>query len=341
MSGGNIENKTGVSVIGGGAWGTAIANHLAVKGLQVCLWAHEPEVVEEINRSHSNSIFLPGIKLDEKIVAVGEIEKACSNRIIFFVVPSHVMEGVVNKMIPLLPRDAIIVSSTKGIENKKLRLPSEIFDELLPPNLSKNLVCLSGPSFAKEVALGLPTAITAASRSPEAAASVQGVMSNSRMRIYTHDDLIGVELGGAVKNVVAIAAGISDGLNLGHNARAAIITRGLAEMARLGKAMGAREDTFSGLSGIGDLILTATGDLSRNRTVGLRLGAGEALVQITAGTKSVAEGVLTSKSIYELARLKNVDMPVCREVYLVCHAGKDAKTAVADLMGRKLKEEFY
>lgn len=332
---------SGVSVVGGGAWGTAIANHLAVKGLPVLLWAHEKEVVDEINHSRSNSVFLPGIKLNEKISAVHEIEKACAAGIIFFVVPSHVMEGVVTKMIPLLSRNAIIVSSTKGIENKRLRLPSQIFDEMLPPGLAKNLVCLSGPSFAKEVAIGLPTAITAASRSSEAASAVQEVMSNSKMRIYTHDDLLGVELGGAVKNVIAIAAGISDGLGLGHNARAAIITRGLAEMARLGKAMGAREDTFSGLSGIGDLILTATGDLSRNRTVGLKLGAGEPLAKILSGSKSVAEGVLTSGSIHELARLKNVEMPVCSEVYNVCHVGKDPKSAVADLMGRKLKEEFY
>lgn len=331
----------GVSVIGGGAWGTALANHVAGRGLPVLLWAHEKEVVSEVNASHSNSAFLPGIKLNEKTAAVGDLQSACSNRMIFFVVPSHVMEPVITAMTRHLAGDVIIVSCTKGIENRRLKLPSEIFDELLPPEISKNLVCLSGPSFAREVALGLPTAITAASRSPESAAAVQGVLSDVKMRVYTHDDLIGVELGGAVKNVVAIAAGISDGLRLGHNARAAIITRGLAEMARLGRAMGAREDTFSGLSGIGDLILTATGDLSRNRTVGLRLGSGEPLDKITGGMKAVAEGVLTSKAIFELARLKKVEMPVCEEVYLVCHAGKDPRTAVGDLMGRKLREEFY
>jgi len=261
--------------------------------------------------------------------------------VIFFVVPSHVMEGVINRMSPHLPTDAVVVSATKGIENGRLRIPSEIFDELLPQSLAQNLVCLSGPSFAREVALGLPSAVTAASRSVPAATAVQEILSDGRMRVYTHDDLIGVELGGAVKNVIAIAAGISDGLKLGLNARAALLTRGLAEMIRLGKAMGAREATFAGLSGIGDLILTATGDLSRNRTVGLRLGAGETVEQITSGMKSVAEGIKTSRSVYELAKLKAADMPVCGEVYLVCHEGKNPKTAVSDLMGRALKGEFY
>jgi glycerol-3-phosphate dehydrogenase (NAD(P)+) len=337
----NTKKPRSVSVIGGGAWGTAIANHVAVNGTPVLLWAYEKEVVEEINGSRTNTVFLPGIKLGEKLEATGDLAKACSADVIFFVVPSHVMEGIINKMIPAVGKDAIIVSSTKGIETKNLRLPSEIFDLLLPPHLSKNLVCFSGPSFAREVALGLPTAITAASRTTAAAEAVQEVMSNAKMRIYTHDDLMGVELGGAVKNVVAIAAGISDGLKLGHNARAAIITRGLAEMTRLGRAFGARADTFSGLSGIGDLILTATGDLSRNRTAGIRLGAGETVAQITDGMKSVAEGILTSKAIHDLAAKKGVDMPVCREVYEVCHEGKNPKLAVADLMGRKLKGEFY
>jgi glycerol-3-phosphate dehydrogenase (NAD(P)+) len=337
-----MANNTGhISVIGAGAWGTAIANHLAVKGLPVYLWAHEKQVGDDINRTHINSVFLPGIVLDEKIEATSDLAKACDAKIIFFVVPSHVMEGVIIQMVPHLKPGTIIVSSTKGIENRHLRLPSQIFDEVLPGDLADDLVCLSGPSFAKEVALGLPTAVTAASRSVEAATAVQDVMSNSKMRVYTHDDLIGVELGGAVKNVVAVAAGISDGLKLGMNARAAIITRGLAEMVRLGKALGAREDTFSGLSGVGDLILTATGDLSRNRSVGLRLGAGESLAKITAGTKSVAEGIITSSSIHELSAKKDVDTPVCKEVYLVCHAGKDPQSAVSDLMGRKLKGEFY
>ncbi len=329
------------SVIGAGAWGTAIARHLGGKGVPVVLWAYESEVVDEINSRHTNSVFLPGFALSENITATTDLANAASAEVVFFVVPSHVMEGVIKKMIPHFASDVVIVSATKGIENTRLRMPSEIFDELLSPAAARRLVCLSGPTFAKEVAMGLPTAVTAASRDPEAAQKVQELLSDQRMRVYTHDDVIGVELGGAVKNVIAIAAGIADGLKLGHNARAALITRGLAEMVRLGKAMGGSESTFAGLSGIGDLILTATGDLSRNRSVGLRLGAGESIGQIIGGMKAVAEGVLTSRSLYELARKKGVDTPVCAEVFRVCHEGKDPKEAVAQLMGRSLKGEFY
>lgn len=330
-----------LSVIGGGAWGTAIATHLAGKGFAVTLWAYEPEVVKEINSARINSMYLPGIALDPKVAATADMKAACAADIIFFVVPSHVMEGAVKTMAPLLKPGAIVVSATKGIENKKLRLPSEIFDELLPPEAARRLVCLTGPTFAREVAQGLPAAITAASRAPEAAAAVQEILSDRRMRVYIHGDIIGAELGGAVKNVVAIAAGISDGLKLGLNARAALITRGLAEMARLGRAMGANNETFAGLAGIGDLILTATGDLSRNRMVGMRLGEGESLAAITAGMKAVAEGVLTSRSVHGLSEKKGVEMPVCREVFHVCHEGKEPRAAVLDLMGRSLKEEFY
>ena len=329
------------SVIGAGAWGTAIAHHLGAKGVPVTLWAYEPDVVGEINNAHTNSVFLPGFTLNGNITATTDLAKASGVEVVFFVVPSHVMEGVIKKMIPHLGPDAVIVSATKGIENARLRMPSEIFDELLPPAAARRLVCLSGPTFAKEVAMGLPTAITAASRDPAAAQKVQELLSDQRMRVYTHDDVIGVELGGAVKNVIAIAAGIADGLKLGHNARAALITRGLAEMVRLGKAMGGSEATFAGLSGVGDLILTATGDLSRNRTVGMRLGAGESIGQILGGMKAVAEGVLTSRSLHELAKKKGVDMPVCAEVFRVCHEGKNPKEAVAQLMGRSLKGEFY
>ena len=329
------------SVIGAGAWGTAIAHHLGAKGVPVTLWAYEPEVVNEINNAHANSTFLPGFSLSENITATADLATAAAADVVFFVVPSHVMETVIKKMVPHLASETVIVSATKGIENSRLRMPSEIFDELLPPAAARRLVCLSGPTFAKEVATGLPTAITAASRDPKAAQKVQELLSDPRMRVYTHDDVIGVELGGAVKNVIAIAAGIADGLKLGHNARAALITRGIAEMVRLGKAMGGFEATFAGLSGIGDLILTATGDLSRNRTVGMRLGAGEGIGQILGGMKAVAEGVLTSRSLYELSRKKGVDMPVCAEVYRVCHEGKNPKEAVAELMGRSLKGEFY
>lgn len=330
-----------VSVIGAGAWGTALANHMAGLGAEVTIWAFEEEVIEEINSKRRNSIFLKDILLKPNISATGDISLACENVIIFFAVPSHVMEGVVRQMVPNLKDGVIIISCTKGIENEKLRLPSQIFDELLPEEISKGLVCFAGPSFAREVAQGMPTALAAASRRQESASAVQEMVSGANIRVYTNNDMIGVELGGVVKNVVAIAAGVSDGLKLGHNTRAAIITRGLEETIRLGKSMGADEKTFRGLSGVGDLVLTASGDLSRNRTVGLRLGKGEKLDDIVSSMRMVAEGVRTSRSIYRLSKKLGVDMPLCTEVYRICHEGKEPRRAVEDLLARSLKTEFY
>ena len=329
-----------VSVIGAGAWGTAIAQHIAGNSVNVLVWAYEKEVVKEINDSHTNSVFLPGFKLNKNIRATDNLAQACANKILFFVVPSHVLDGIAKEAAEHITGDTIVVSATKGIENERLRLPSQILQEHLPEEAAKKLVCLSGPSFAKEVVMSLPTLITAASGDNESAIAVQKIMSNEKRRVYTHDDVIGVEVGGAVKNVLAIAAGISDGLGYGNNSRAAIITRGLAEMMRLGKAMGGKEASFVGLSGIGDLLLTASSELSRNRTVGLRLGKGEKISDIMADTKTVAEGVRTSRSIHELSQKVSVEMPLCNEVYYVCHENKDPKEAVHDLMTRRLKEEF-
>ena len=333
-------NPDEVSVIGAGAWGTAIAQHIAGNSVNVLVWAYEKEVVKEINEKHTNSVFLPGFKLQENIRATSDLAQACVNKILFFVVPSHVLDAVAKEAAVHIANDTIVVSATKGIENERLRLPSQILQEHLPEGAARRLVCLSGPSFAKEVVMGLPTLVTAASGDNESAVAVQKLMSNEKMRVYTHDDVIGVEVGGAVKNVLAIAAGISDGLGYGNNSRAAIITRGLAEMIRLGKSLGGKESSFVGLSGIGDLLLTASGALSRNRTVGLRLGKGEKISDIMADTKTVAEGVRTSRSIHELSRKVSVDMPLCNEVYYVCHEDKDPKAAVKDLMTRRLKEEF-
>ena len=333
-------NPEEISVIGAGAWGTAIAHHIASKNSPVVIWAYEKEVVQEINREHKNSTFLPGFELHKTIRATNNLEEVCKNRIVFFVVPSHVMEGIVKSASPHLTGDTIIVSATKGIENDRLRLPSQILQEHLPEGAAKKLVCLSGPSFAKEVMMGHPTLITAASGDHDSAVAVQKLMSNDRMRVYTHDDIIGVEVGGAVKNVLAIAAGISDGLGYGHNARAAIITRGLAEMKRLGERLGGKESSFMGLSGIGDLLLTASGELSRNRTIGFRLGKGEKIADVMADAKTVAEGVRTSRSIHELSQKVSVEMPICNEVYYVCHENKNPKEAANYLMTRRLKEEF-
>jgi glycerol-3-phosphate dehydrogenase (NAD(P)+) len=330
-----------VTVIGAGAWGTALANHTATYGKETVIWAFEKEVVESINSRHENSVYLKNVALDRNLKATGDISQACGGSdAIIFAVPSHVMDGVVRQMVPHIRENAVVISVTKGIESEKLRLPSQIFEELLPEKISKRLVCFSGPSFAAEVVKGLPTAITAASSDPEAARDVQKLLSIGKMRVYTNDDVIGVELGGVVKNVVAIAAGIADGMELGHNTRAAIITRGLEETIRLGVSMGAMEKTFRGLSGIGDLVLTASGDLSRNRTVGKRLGKGEKIGDIVSSMKMVAEGILTSRSIHHLSTRHGVEMPICNEVYNVCHEGKDPFKALEDLLTRDLKDEF-
>jgi len=333
--------KTGkISVIGAGAWGTALANHITGLGNSVILWAYEKEVTDNININHQNSLYLKDIQLNPALSATSDIARACVNRVIFFVVPSHVMETIIKTMIPHLQPGTLIVSCTKGVENKKLRLPSQVFAELLPKELDIKKVTFSGPSFAREVASGLPTALTASSTDPALASAVQKIMSGNNMRVYTNDDPIGTELGGVLKNVVAIAAGISDGLEFGNNARSAIITRGLEESIRLGTAMGANEKTFRGLTGIGDLVLTCSGDLSRNRTVGLRLGRGEKLDDIVAGMRMVAEGVKTSESVHRLSQKLGVDMPICHEIYQVCHEGKNPRTAVEELLGRSLRPEF-
>jgi len=332
--------KEKVSVIGGGAWGTAIANHLAQLGYGVTLWVYEKEVADDINSNHLNSLFLKGVELSLNIKATNNIADACEAGIIFFIVPSHIMEGVVKQMVPHLQPDTIVVSCTKGIETKGLRLPSQIFDELLPKDIAKKLVCFSGPSFAFEVAKGLPTAITASSGDIASAVAVQNIVKGRNMMVFTNSDTIGVEVGAVVKNVIAIAAGISDGLNFGHNSRAAIITRGLEEAVRLGVAMGADEKTFRGLSGMGDMILTASGDLSRNRTVGLRLGRGESLEEITGSMVTVAEGVKTSEAIEKLSKKVGVELAICSEVYKVCHEGKNPAEAAKDLIGMDFTTEF-
>ncbi len=330
-----------VGVVGAGAWGTALTNLLADQGMAVDLWAFEPEVVEQIETKRENGIFLPGVRLSERIRATGDLAKAVKGKeIVFLVVPSHVYRQVVSRFRDSLLPSAIVVSATKGVENNTCSLMSDIVRELLPSETAGRACFLSGPSFAKEVALRLPTAVTVASRDREAALRVQDMVSCPYFRAYTSSDIVGVELGGALKNVIAIAAGACDGLGLGANARAGLITRGLAEMARLGVAMGASPLTFSGLAGLGDLILTCTGDLSRNRTVGYRLGAGETIEEITRDMVSVAEGVKTSRAVNDLASKMGVEMPISREIYRVIYEGKGPAEAVRELMTRDLKREL-
>jgi glycerol-3-phosphate dehydrogenase (NAD(P)+) len=329
-----------IGVIGAGSWGTTLADLLARKGYAVTLWAYEPELVSEMAETGINSLFLPGISLSSRLTFTGSLREAVSDKaLLLFVVPSQVVRVVIRNALPHLPADAVIVSASKGIELDTLMTVSQIYEELIPPALFARFSVLSGPSFAREVAQGMPTAVVAAAAEVDVARGVQKVFTTPSFRVYTNPDIMGVELGGAIKNVIALAAGISDGLGFGNNTRAALITRGLAEMTRLGRAMGARSETFSGLAGMGDLVLTCTGDLSRNRTVGMKLGKGMRLAEILAEMRMVAEGVKTAESARSLAGRLGVDMPITAKVYSVLYEDKPAREAVVELMTRDLKAE--
>jgi len=331
---------TRIGVIGAGAWGTALAKHLAEKGLLVRLWAYERQVVESIRASRENCLFLPGAILPRSLVAtniLGEAVQDCDA--LLFAVPSHVARHVLREMAPLLSSGLPIISATKGVEEDSLQLISEIMDDVLPRHMRDRILVLSGPSFATEVSQGQPTALCLAGRDSELVAALQAACMTSALRIYADSDLIGVQLGGALKNVMALAAGVVDGLGLGHNTRAALITRGLAEMVRLGTAMGADPRTFYGLSGVGDLVLTCTGTLSRNHTVGVRLGGGEKLETVLSGMQAVAEGVRTARAALGLARRSGVEMPIVQEINAVLFEGKSCRRAVTDLMERGAKPE--
>jgi glycerol-3-phosphate dehydrogenase (NAD(P)+) len=329
-----------IGVIGAGAWGTALAMLLADKGHDVALWMYEQDLAEETARTRENRVYLPGFILPASIAVTSSLEAAVRDRpFILSVVPSHTARTVARHFSPHLSHDAVIISASKGIEIDTLMPLSEVFKDVLPQKYHKRLCFLSGPSFAKEVAQKMPTAIALASYDPAIGKKAQDVLSNSYFRVYTNPDVIGVELAGSLKNVVAIAAGVLEGMGFGYNTTAALLTRGLAEMARLGIAMGAHLATFSGLAGMGDLVLTCTGGLSRNRTLGARLGKGEKLDDIMRGTKTVAEGVKTARAARDLAKKYGVEMPIVDEVYRLLYEGKDPKLAVKDLMNRGLKGE--
>ena len=330
-----------VGVIGAGSWGTTLAHLLAAKGLETNLWVFEEDLCETIRKTGENTIYLPGFRLHDNVHAHSSLEKVVRDcRLLVMVVPSHVYRGVVMKMLPYLREDAVVVSATKGIENDTLLTMSGIWKELLPPKSRIRELCLSGPSFAKEVMQNVPTAVTLAGDDIETTRKVQQVLATNRFRIYTSLDKVGVELAGALKNVIAVAAGVCDGLGFGYNTRAALITRGLAEISRLGVKMGAYPLTFSGLAGIGDLLLTCTGDLSRNRTVGFQLGQGKKIKDILDGMRMVAEGVITAKSIHFLSKRMEVEMPISEQIYRVLYEDKDPAMVVSDLMERDLKHEL-
>jgi glycerol-3-phosphate dehydrogenase (NAD(P)+) len=305
---------------------------------QVSLWAYETKVCESIRERRANDLFLPGFRLPESITVTNSLAAALEGaQIVLTVMPSHHARRLFQQMRDSIPANAIVVSATKGVENETYKRMTEVATEVAS---CSDIAALSGPSFAKEVARGDPTAVTVASANPEIAALIQREFGDSTFRVYTSDDVIGVELGGALKNVIAIAAGIAEGLRFGHNTAAALITRGLAEITRLAVACGARRETLSGLSGIGDLVLTCTGGLSRNRTVGIELGRGSKLPDIMAGMHGmVAEGVLTTEAALGLARRHKIEIPITEQVHLILHEEKSPKDAIRELMSRPGKEE--
>lgn len=325
------------AVVGAGAWGTVLADLLARNGHDVRLWAYEPDVVESVNRHHENTRFLQGHALAPEVSAMGDLTQALDGaELVTLATPSHVLRPIVKSARGALEATAPIVVASKGIERGTLALMTEIAQQELP---GATVVALSGPSFAAEVASAQPTAVVVASREAEAASIAQRAFSSRYFRVYTHTDVTGVELGGALKNVMAVATGIAEGLGLGFNARAALITRGLAEMTRLGVALGADAGTFAGLAGLGDLVLTCTGSLSRNRAVGFELGKGRRLEDVLRDRETVAEGVVTAQSARELAARKGVEMPIVDTVNRVLFEGQPARSAIASLMTRDLRAE--
>lgn len=325
------------AVVGGGAWGTALADLLAASGHETRLWALEPDVVKSVNGDHKNPVFLPGFTLTKGLSASADHRAVLSDaEFVIYATPSQHLREIARAGRSHVSKSAVLAVASKGIEQQSLALMSDVIADEVRGHA---VVAISGPSFAAEVAARQPTAVVAAATSADAARFTQDVLSSPTFRVYTHDDIIGVELGGALKNVMAVATGIVEGVGLGHNSRAALITRGLAEMTRLGVALGARGSTFAGLAGIGDLVLTCTGALSRNRAVGMEVGKGMTLEQALAGKPTVAEGVVTTKSALALAEREGVEMPIVRMVHRILFDGYPAGKAVPELMARGLRAE--
>jgi len=327
-----------IAVIGAGSWGTTLACLLAEKGYDTSLWVYEKDLCAEMRETRINNLYLPDYRIPDHVIITDDIAVAVKKaRYIVNAVPVQYTRDVIKTALPHLMHEAVIISVSKGIERKTLMTVSAIIREMA----DHRIAVLSGPSFAKEVIKKLPTAVTLSSDDEALSLLLQEIFNTHYFRVYTHNDILGVELGGALKNVIAIASGISDGLGLCNNARAALITRGLAEIKRLGTAMGAKEQTFSGLSGLGDLILTCTASLSRNYTLGTKLARGMKLNDILSQSRSVVEGVATAESAYELSKKYGIQMPIVEQVYLVLYKGKDPTLAVNDLLNRALKTEFH
>lgn len=330
-----------IAVIGAGGWGTALAKLLSMAGHQVCLWVRQPALCEQIKRERENRSYLPGAQLPETLACTTFLSGVAREAELFVLaVPSHAMRATATLLKPFLEGMPLLVSVSKGVEEESLQTMSAVLSAVLGEARKRSLAVLSGPGFAVEVARGLPTAVTVAAYDAETAVTVQNVFASARFRVYTASDVTGVEVGGAVKNVIAIAAGVSDGLGYGYSARAALITRGLAEITRLAVRMGADQRTLSGLSGVGDLVLTCTSDLSRNRSLGVQLGKGEDITTILKGMKMVAEGVRTCRSVFALAQGLGVEMPIVEQVYALLYEKKPPPQVVADLLAREVKPEF-
>lgn len=329
-----------LSVVGAGSWGSAVAIALSRNFSEVALWAHRDIDVDSVRESRENRLYLEGFRIPENVTFSHRIREVIEGAtIVLFCVPSQFTRQVAGMAAPHMVGGQLPVSLSKGVENETLKRVSEVLKEELPEVIGGNVSVLSGPTFAREVAAGMPAAATIASHSAGTTSMLQEQLSTPNLRLYADDDIVGVEIGGAVKNVIAIATGIADGLGFGLNARAAIITRGLVEMKRLGTAFGAERDTFNGLAGLGDLVLTCTGELSRNRTFGLRLGRGEGAQEILEGMLMVAEGVKTSRSIHEMKQRAEVEMPISDQVYHILYEGRKPEDAVRELLSRSLKAE--
>lgn len=330
-----------VAVMGAGAWGTALAAHASRLHHEVRLWAREAPVVESINQRRENALFLPGIALPPELRASSDVEEVVAGaELVLLVPPAQHLRDVSASAAPFIGRHAVVAVAAKGIEEENLALMSEVIADTLPEVGADRLAFLSGPTFAREVASGLPTDVVAASKGMTAARKLQPWLHSPTFRVYSSDDPIGVEVGGAMKNVIAVAAGACDGLGLGNNARAALITRGLAEITRLGVALGADPLTFLGMAGVGDLVLTCTGDQSRNRTLGAKVAAGFDPEAYLASQRSVAEGFYTAQAAWNLARKKKIDMPITEQVYNVLHRRRPLLEALKTLLEREYKEEL-
>jgi glycerol-3-phosphate dehydrogenase (NAD(P)+) len=329
-----------LAIIGAGGWGTALAIVLAPRFEQVRLWVYERDLAERMRATRENDVFLPGAHVPEKVgITSGLCEALDGAEVVLSVMPSHVVRATYTRMLPHLASSMLFVSATKGLENGTLLRMSEVIREVVSPRFEPRIAVLSGPTFAKEVALGEPTALVAASADPEVAGIVQAAFSGPTFRVYRNPDPVGVELAASLKNVIALGAGVCQGLGLGNNTIAALVTRGLAEMTRLAVVMGGQPATLAGLAGLGDLVLTCTGDLSRNRRVGIELGRGRRLEDILNSMRMVAEGVQTTYAAVDLSRKAGVDLPITSQVAAILRGARSPRDAIRELMERSLKGE--